>query len=179
MGLQIMPEQEAAQAPVVVTQTKVLFSWRAYCRPFKKRNKEFFTTVLAVAFLLSVIFFTIGGWLPIVVIVSLVFLVYVLSTVSPEEVEHKITNRGVVFAGRTYFWEELTRFWLTERFGSQLVVIETVRLPGRIEFVINPDDREKIKEIMGEHLLYEEATPTFLDRAASWFSKRIPLEVEK
>ncbi|MBI2590959.1 MAG: hypothetical protein HYW33_03765 [Candidatus Blackburnbacteria bacterium] len=172
-----MPEQDlAAPAPTVVTQTKELFSWHAYARPFKKRNREFFTTVLAVAFLLAVIFFTIGGVLPVVVIISLVFLVYVLSTIAPEQAEHKITTRGMVFAGKTYFWEELTRFWMAERFGSELLIVETTRLPGRIEFVINLEDKEKVKEIMQEYLTNEEAAPTFLDKAASWLSRRIPLE---
>ena len=166
----------AVPVPTVVVQTKELFSWHAYARPFKKRNREFFTTILAVAFLLSVIFFTIGGVLPVVVIISLVFLVYVLSSVAPEQVEHKITTRGVVFVGKTYLWEELTRFWMAERFGSELLIVETTRLPGRIEFVIGSEDREKIKEIMQEYLVNEEAAPTFLDKAASWLSKRIPLE---
>lgn len=178
-----MPEESVSANPIepggfprVISPVKELFSWHAPVRPFKKRNKEFFTTVLAVAFLLSVIFFTIGGILPVIVIVSLVFLVYVLSTVSPAEVEHKITSRGLVFAGKTYHWEELTRFWMTERFGNQLLIAETTRFPARIEFVVNPSQKEKVKELMEEHLLYEEAAPTFLDKAASWLSRRVPLE---
>lgn len=150
--------------------------WTAPVRPFKKRNKEFFTTVLAVAFLTAVIFFVIGSWLPVIVIASLVFLVYVLSTIAPEAVEHKITSRGLSFAGKTYFWNELTRFWLTSRFGSELLVVETYRLPGRLEFVINQEDKEKIHQILQDKLPYEVASPTFLDKAASWLSRRVPLE---
>ncbi|MEK7521357.1 MAG: hypothetical protein AAB599_00960 [Patescibacteria group bacterium] len=171
-----MPVQTGLHTAQIISPSRDLFVWHAPVRPFKKRNKEFFTTVLAVAFLTAVIFFVIGGWLPVIVIASLVFLVYVLSTIAPEEVEHKITSRGVSFAGKSYLWEELTRFWLTTRFGSELLVIETYRLPGRLEFVIQTEDKEKLKLLLQDRLPYEEASPTFLDKAASWLSKRVPLE---
>ena len=165
-----------AQTAQIISPSKDLFVWRSPVRPFKKRNKEFFTTVAAVAFLTAVIFFVIGGFLPVLVIISLVFLVYVLSSIAPEDVEHKITSRGVSFAGKSYFWGELTRFWITQRFGSELLVVETYRLPGRLEFVINPEDKEKIRQVLQDRLPYEEASPTFLDKAASWLSRRVPLE---
>ncbi|OGY10068.1 MAG: hypothetical protein A2700_02215 [Candidatus Blackburnbacteria bacterium RIFCSPHIGHO2_01_FULL_44_64] len=170
------PGSETRKTPTVIGSAKELFSWQAHVRPFKKRNKEFFTTVLAVAFLVGVIFFTIGGILPVIVIISLVFLVYTLSTVSPEEVEHKITTKGIIFAGKAYFWDELIRFWFTERFGNQLLVVEAIRMPWRLEFVINPEDKDKIRQVLEEYIVYEEAAPGFLDKSASWLSKRIPLE---
>ena len=171
-----MPARETQGTAQLISPTKDLFVWQAPVRPFKKRNKEFFTTVFAVAFLTAVIFFVIGGLLPVVVIASLVFLVYVLSTIAPETVEHKIISRGISFAGKTYFWDQLTRFWTTQRFGSELLVVETIRLPGRLEFVINAEDKDKLRQLLSLKLPYEEASPTFLDKAASWLSKRVPLE---
>lgn len=155
---------------------KVLYSWTAPARPFKKRDKEFFTTVLAIAFLVSLIMFFLEGALPVAVIISVVFLVYVLSTVPPEAVEHKITNRGIYFAGRKKGWEELLRFWLTKRFDNELLILEGTGLPGRIEMVINGEDRERIRTELGKYIDYEEAEPNFLDKAASWLSSKIPLE---
>ena len=93
-----------------------------------------------------------------------------------ETVEHKIISRGISFAGKTYFWDQLTRFWTTQRFGSELLVVETIRLPGRLEFVINAEDKDKLRQLLSLKLPYEEASPTFLDKAASWLSKRVPLE---
>ncbi|MBI2267951.1 MAG: hypothetical protein HYU80_00705 [Candidatus Blackburnbacteria bacterium] len=156
--------------------TKELFSWKAPVRPFKRRNKEFFTTVLAIALLLSIIFFTISGIMPVIVIFSLVFLVYILSTISPEEVEHKITNKGVVFAGKQYYWTDLLRFWFVERFGSSLLVLETTKLPGRLEMVVDPQEKEKIKGLLVGHIDLEEAAPSFMDKTAAWLSRRVPLD---
>lgn len=157
-------------------EEKVLFSWRASERPFKKRDKSFFTTIIAVAFLVSVILFFIEGPFPVAVVIAIVFLVYVFSTVKPEEVEHKITSRAVYFAGNKHFWDEFTRFWITRRFDNELLVLESVFFPGRIEMVISPSDKEKLRGIVEKYIPYEEAEPTFLDKSASWLSKRVSLE---
>lgn len=169
-----MEEDQTQSAPV--QKEKVLFSWKAPARPFKRRDKEFFTTVLALAFLIGLILFFVEGILPVAVVMALVFLIYVLSTVAPEEVEHNITSKGVVFAGKKYKWGELVRFWFTTRFGSELLVFESVQVPNRVEMVIQGTDKERIKDAVEDYLVYEEAAPNFLDKAAGWFSKQVPLE---
>jgi hypothetical protein len=155
---------------------EILYTWQAPLRPFKKRDKEFFTTVIAIAVLMSLILFFIEGLLPVVVIFAIVFLVYVLSTVPPEEIEHKITNKGVFFAGNRYEWDDLKRFWFAHRFGTELLVIDALRAPWRIEMVIGEGDKKKIQDTLEKHLLFEEASPSFLDKAAVWLSRRVNLE---
>lgn len=167
---------EAARGPLKTRKETIFLSWRAPVRPFKKRGKEFLTTVAMIAFLTSVIFYFIEGILPVIVIVALVFLVWVFATFQPEEVEHKISNRGVVFAGKLYRWGDLVRFWFAKRLSSELFVVETVQMPGRLELVINPEDKAKIREAVEEYVPYEEAPPNFLDKSASWLAKRLPLE---
>ncbi|HBL51965.1 MAG TPA: hypothetical protein DDZ05_01945 [Candidatus Blackburnbacteria bacterium] len=155
---------------------KVVFSWTVPARPFKKRDREFFTTVLAIAFLVGLILFFLDGPLPLLVIIALVFLVYVLSTVPPEEVEHSITNKGIIAAGQRHDWFNLRRFWFTNRFGAHLLVVESRGFPGRIETVVLEKDEEKIKKELTSHLPFEEVAPSFLDKSAAWLSKRIPFE---
>lgn len=173
-------EEVASNEPRVVQheEEKDLFSWKAPARPFKKRDKEFFTTIAAIGVLMGLILFFMEGFLPVLVIVALVFLVYVLSTVPPDEVEHKITNRGVYFSNRLNPWFELRRFWFTSRFGSDLLVVETLRMPGRIEFVIQTKDQEAIKKHLSEYILFEQAAPNVLDKAASWLGKRVNLDTK-
>lgn len=173
-------EEETLVEPRVVQheEEKELFSWKAPARPFKKRDKEFFTTVAAIGLLMGLILFFTGGFLPVAVIIALVFLVYVLSTVPPEEVEHKITTRGVYFAGKQNPFIELRRFWFTHRFGSDLLVLETMRLPGRLEFVVEKKDEGIIKKHLSEYILFEEAAPNVLDKAANWLGKRVNLDTK-
>lgn len=155
---------------------EILYSWEAPVRPFKKRNREFFTTVLTVAGLVGLILFFIDGIFPLLVIGALVFLVYVFSTIAPENVIHQITNRGIIFGGSRTYWDEVVRFWFTSRFGSELLVFDTTKVMSRVEMVINPEEREKIQKILEDYVPFEEAAPNFMDKAATWLSKRVPLE---
>ena len=166
-----MPAQEQKKQNLA---EKELFSWRAPSRPFKKRDREFWVSVMAIAAISGFIFYIIEGLMPVLLIVALVFLFYILSTVKPEEIEYKITSKGVRIADRRTDWGVLTRFWFSERLGSSLLVFEMLTLPGRLEFVINAEDKDAIRKAALNHLPEEEAPPTNLDRAANWFSQKLP-----
>lgn len=166
--------KEVVSAPVKKEVEKELFSWTGPARPFKRRNRRFYITLIAIASVVGLILFLVEGFMPVILIVSLVFLFYVLNTVEPENVEYKITNKGVKVGDRLTSWEQFIRYWFTKRFDSELLVIEMVTLPGRMELVVNPEDKKKIKEILSTYLVEEEASPSFLDKAAVWISKKMP-----
>jgi len=175
-------ENQVPQGPmevaVVKGEEKILMAWKGPVRPFKKRGKEFFSTVLAVAVLLSIIFFFIEGVMPVIVIAAVVFLVYILSTVAPEEVEYKITNRGVKIGEKDYPWGVMLRFFFTSRWGTELLVVEMPGVfPGRLEMVLAGGvDKEKLKKVMNDYLPLEKTPPGWVDKAAGWLSERVPLE---
>ncbi|MFZ5365856.1 MAG: DUF5673 domain-containing protein [Patescibacteria group bacterium] len=161
-----------------VREVKTLLSWKAPIRPFKTRNREFWTTVGSIAFLLAVILLFIKEWLLIVVIAALIFVYYVLSSVPPEEIEHQITNRGVRFASKEYLWEEISQYWISEKWGQKILNLETkFRFPGRLELLFKVGDEGKIREILKKYLPEETPPPSFLDRASSWLAKKVPLEI--
>jgi len=156
-----------------------LLKWTAPERPFKKRDKEFFTTVAAIAVLLAIIFLFIKEWMAIGVIASLVFVGYVLATVEPEKTEHEITTRGVVTGGRLYKWEELRGFWFSEKWKSQLLNIDTnIRFPGRLMMLLSTAKQTEIKKILEKYVQFEEPEETFMDRSAKWLQEKVPLEKE-
>ena len=151
-----------------------LVTWTAAARPFKRRDREFYITILAIAGIVGLILFLVEGFMPVVLLVSLIFLFYVLSTVEPERVEYKITNKGVKVAGKLTAWRVLTRYWFSRRFDSELLIFEEVTIPGRMETVLDPAKKEEIKKALTPYLKEEEAPPSFLDKAANWFSKKLP-----
>jgi len=175
--------KDSSEVPVEVVpvkQIKILFSWRAPLRPYKKRDKNFWTTVLAMVFLFCLILFFVKEWLLIASIISLTFFYYVLSVIPPEEIEYKITTKGISFAERSYDWDYLWRFWFSDKYNDRLLNIDTrLDLPGRLSFVIKKEDERKIREIMEKYLIYEEAPPTFYDKVSAWLAKKIPLELEE
>jgi len=109
-------------------------------------------------------------------VVSIVFLIYVLSTVPPENIEHRITNLGIDSAGHFYRWEELAEFWFEEQWGQGMLIIK-LQLSTRIIILLGNEDKGKIRELLVDHIPYRE-TPekSWVDNAASWISKKVPLE---
>lgn len=159
-----------------IEKEEILFTWKAPSRPFKRRDREFWVTVIAIAAIGGLILFLIEGVMPVVLIISVIFLFYVLSTVEPEMVEYAITNKGVKIANKTTDWGLLTRFWFTRRFDSHLLVFEMVVLPGRLELVADEKDQEKLTKVISEYVLNEEAPPLGLDKAANYLANKLPLK---
>ena len=166
-----MPAEESPKEKV---PAKDLVVWVAPARPFKRRNKDFYVTVIAMAAVTGLVLFLIEGWLPVILVISLVFLFYVLSTVEPENIEYKITDQGIKIAGKLTTWDIMGRFWFTKRLDNNLLVIETKVLPGRLELVINENIKDQIKKELEKYLVHEEIPASNLDKAANWFSKKMP-----
>jgi len=168
-----------SQKPRKPVPTKVLLSWKAPARPFKKRDREYFTTIGAIVFLVAVILVFLKEWLLIAVVVSLMFVAYVLATVPPEIVEHTITNKGVETGGKLYKWEELKRFWFSKKWKDTVLNIETEKsFPGRLLLVVPEVERKRVEETLAKYLEMEAPEPTFMDKAAKWLSEKVPLESE-
>ena len=56
-------------------------------------------------------------------VLSIVFLIYVLSTVPQRRLSTEITNLGIESAGHFYRWEELVEFWMEEQWGQYILVL--------------------------------------------------------
>jgi len=153
---------------------KLLFSWTAPARPFKRRDMDFWKTIIIITIIVGLILFFAEGFMPVILIISVIFLYYILSTVEPESIDYKITTKGLKMADKLNPWDNLGRFWFTKRFNDQLVVFEAYTFGGRLEVVIKPDDKEKIKSVLSKYLLHEEAPLSTIDKATNWFTKKLP-----
>src|SRR3989344_3851621 len=153
---------------------KTLVEWTAPARPFKRRDRDFYITVVAIAGIFGLILFLVEGFLPVILIISLVFLFYVLSTVEPDKISYTITTRGIKIAARRTDWGVMGRFWFTKRFDSQLLVIETAVFPGRLEVEVDPNQKTQIQKAVEKYLTHEEDPASGLDRVANWLGSRLP-----
>lgn len=157
---------------------EILLSWKSPSHPFKKRNRIFYQTVAALTLLLVVIVFFLHEFMLIGVILSIAFVVYVISSVPPVEVEHKVTPIGFENAGRLFHWFELYSFWFEERWGCKILVISTrLPFPAQARAVLRDVSEGKVKEIVGRYLLYLEKPPkSWADNFSDWLNQKIPLE---
>lgn len=158
------------------SEEEVLLSWMSPSRLFKKRDREYFTNIGAIVFLLTVILVFAREFVLIAAVLSIVFLIYVLSTVPPEEVSHRITNLGIESAGHFYRWEELADFWLEEQWGQYMMVFRPYLSPRTI-ILLGDQNHEKVRELVAKHIPFRsEPEKTWVDNAASWLTRKIPLE---
>ncbi|MCL5675748.1 MAG: hypothetical protein M1120_01325 [Patescibacteria group bacterium] len=178
-----MPENKnkPAETPVipqVPKEIKTVMVWKSASRPFKRRDREYFTTIAAIVFLLAVILLFLKEFLLIGVILAFMFVSYVLATVPPEEVDHKITTEGITTGGKSYLWTELKDFYFVQKWGSKILNINTkFKFPGRLIILLGSEEEKRIKEELGKYLSYRESAPiTWMDNAADWLSQRVQLE---
>jgi hypothetical protein len=155
---------------------EVYISWSSPSRLFKKRDKEYYTNVGAIVFLLAIIFAFAREFVLIATVVSLVFLVYVLATVPPEDIKHKITNLGIESGGHFYRWEELVDFWFEDQWGQTKLEIRAYAQP-RLIILLGNESKDTVREAIAKYIPFREVPDkTWVENAATWLSQKVPLE---
>ena len=156
---------------------KIRFEWIAPERAYQKKDRDFWITVISILVLVSVILFFVKEFFLIISLISALFLYYVLSTVPPQDIKYKLTNRGVYFGENRYEWSLFTRFWFKTSLSNEMIHFETIlRFPQQISLVINKEDKDKIKELVVKKLPLIEESPNFVDKLTKWGISKLPLE---
>lgn len=160
-----------------MSENKILAEWSSPARPYKERTREFYTTILSLAFLLGVILLLLKEFLLIGVIMAFAFLSYVLATHKPDNVTHQITETGVVTDNKLYKWEELTQYWVAKQWDQEVVMVKTLKtIPGLLVMVLPTSHKDSVLKSFEGKLLNEKPDDSFVDRASHWLSEKIPLE---
>lgn len=157
-------------------EEKVLYAWKSVERPFKKWGKEFYSTVIVLAVLVSIIFFFIEGLMPVLVIWAVVFMAWAISKTEPVTREHKITSKGIRTGGTLYRWETMWVYWLEEKWDKKLLRVLLNKFPGQLVLVYDKNEEKKIKKAMSRFLRLEKPEATWTDRVVKWFGEKVPLE---
>lgn len=161
-----------------IQKNYVLVEWEAPARIYKKRGREYFSTIAAIVFLLTIILLILREFLLIGVVLTLAFFTYVLATVEPPKVKNQLTKKGIRIFKSFFRWEELTAYWIEFKYGYAIIHITMpLRLPGRVILLVEKGRVEKIVEVLSDKLIYYEAPQrNWIDRAANWLSHKVRLE---
>lgn len=161
-------------------EERLVLEWDAPSRPFKQRNREYYTTIAIIVFLLCLILFFAGQFLVIAVVLSLGFVSYVLASVPPDLIHISITTFGVHAGDQVFYWQELGRFWFSKKYGADLLHIETSRaLPAQLTLLLGDKSLDEVKKSMLKYSVFEKPRPTWIDNAAKWMQDKFPLEKEE
>jgi len=176
---------QAGQTSAVKPASNVItyLEWQAPGRPFEKRGKQYFSTVILIALLVEVClgFFFIIFWPLMLLVASLVFLVFVLAKVPPTDFHYKLSSEGVRVEDHFYLWQELYDFYFKRRSGIDVVHVRTKAFfPGELTLSIAPNSKEQVKTILIRFLPYREyVKPTFTEKAGNWLASSFPLDNSK
>ncbi len=157
---------------------KPLLSWHAPSRPFRKKDRSYYTTIAILLILISMISLLAGEKLLIVVILSLGFMVYVLNFIPPHDEEYKLSTQGVTIGDNFFHWEQLDSFWINEKDNYKMLNILTrYGLPGVLVLPIGDLNEEEIKRAVARFLPFHEIAPkSFIDKWSEKLQKHFPLE---
>jgi hypothetical protein len=160
---------------------RTLLSWSGPGRPYKKRSRQFFMTVILLAFLLEVIAFLFGQYPLMLVILCLVFLSFSFVLVPPKNFHYRISSEGITIEDHFYLWQELYDFYFKKREGVDILHIGThALLPGELVIPLGDITREHVRSILLPYLPYREVIRSnFMEKSGSWLVKNFPLENTK
>lgn len=148
-----------------------LFVWEAASHPLSQYPKGLFAFFGLVAVFVSVLFILFQEWLAVLVTWAAYFLFFALSRVTPQPVTHKITTQGIVSMNHSYLWEELGPFWFTVRAEEVILHLAHRGVFGQLVILVNPLDREKIRDILVKYLPFIEVPEkSVTDKLSDWLA---------
>lgn len=171
---------EAAFDPMLdyYDPVRPLVSWKAPSRPYRKKERSYYTTVALLIILVSLIAFFWGERLLIGALLALGFLVYVLNFTPPGEIEYKISTQGIIIGDHFYHWEELDSFWFSQKEGQNILnVLTKFRFPGLLMMVMGDTPQDELQRVVARYLPFHEIAPkSTLEKWSESLQKHFPLE---
>lgn len=157
---------------------RTLLSWNAPGRPFKKKGRQFYSSILLLLFFFEVILFLFGQYGLMAVLLALAFLSVALAVVPPHDFHYKITTEGIKVEDYFYIWSELYDFYFKRVDGDDVLILRTqALLPGELKISMGDLTRDHVRRVLVQFLPYREfVAPTFMEKSADWLSSNFPLE---
>lgn len=159
-------------------EIKTLLSWEASARPFRPKDRSYYTTIAVLVILLILIALLAREFLLIGVLLSLTFVAYVLAFIPPNNVKYKISTQGITIGDHFYFWHELDSFWFKEKESHKVLFVQTrLRFPGQLMLVLGDQQEEEIKKAVARFLPFHEIPQSsLLEKWSESLQKHFPLE---
>ena len=173
-----MPKESFTPKMGETEEIRTLLDWEAPARPFRKKDRSYYTTLAIIVILLCLILLLAREFLLIATLLSLTFVSYVLAFVPPHRINYKISTQGITIGEDFYFWHFLDSFWFKEKEGYKVVHIQTrFRFPAQLMLVLDGVNEEKIKKIMSRFLpFFEKPYKSLMEKWSESLQKNFPLE---
>lgn len=143
-------------------EKKILLSWEADSRPHTADVSEqrMTRTYTVIGVVIALVLIILQEFFLLLLIGSMLFVRYVLAKVPPEKINYTLSTHGITIGPETYYWKELLQYFFLDGVGEHVVAvdIEGAAMP-RLFISFHPKDKQAIKEILDQHLIYIETPP--------------------
>ena len=172
------PQEQFTPKMMEAGEVETLLSWEGPSRPFRKKDRSFYTTLAIIVTLLVLILFLASEFLLIGTILALTFVSYVLAFIPPNRVKYKVSTQGITIGEDFYFWHFLDSFWFKDKEGSKVLHIQTLfRFPAQLMLVLEGIEEEKVKKTVARFLPFHESPhKSMMEKWSEGLQKHFPLE---
>ena len=154
------------------------FSWRSKRRPYKKKGRQVFVTLLLILILVGIILIFLRQFYFLAALFSVFFVYWALNITEPGEVEYKVDNQGIWVGNQLYEWGRLGNFWCQEQDNYHLCYFKDYRsflghviLTAQDKVIIN-----KLKQTLKLKLTEKKPEDNFVDKLIRWTQTKVDLE---
>lgn len=156
-------------------EAKSIVFWKSPARIFKARSERYFVKIAVYGLVLILASIAIGEFALVGVIISLIFVVYVLAKAEPEVIEHRINSMGIVTGGKPFLWDELDSFWFDKKGDDRLLMVQTdIRFPTRLIIILTTVSERTLLDLLEKHLHFHHApVHTMFDKWAQYLQQRV------
>ena len=161
---------------------KVLMTWEAVPEtPKTSLDPRYQKTFMIIGVVVGALLLIMGEIFLLILIGSIAFFTYAMTRNPLEKFKYELTSHGISVAATFYYWDEMDRFFFTGHYGAENLAVDLREgMPSRLIIAYNPHDKDKIRDIMNEHLPYLEKEPlNFIDRAYKSIYDRFDFEGNK
>lgn len=161
---------------------KVLIAWTAPTRRFEAKNKLWFFGLAVITIAIFVLLVLVNEALLGVLMVSLAFLLFVVSAVRPPLVMHSIHTTGVEIGQKMYLWDDLESFFIDDE--EELLILKTnLSFPSELTLHLEQGKEGEIEDLLLEKLPFIEVRRTdylaMVDGFIAKFVEKLPVKLTK
>lgn len=178
MEAQATAPHQSDTGQVSYPDVHTILAWHAPGRPFRRKGRQFYLSVLLIVFLIEVILFLFSEYILMVAVAALAFLSVALSSIPPNNFHYRISTEGIKVEDHFYIWAELYDFYFKKIEEKDTLIVTTqVLIPGELKIPLGDMSRDSVRRALLHFLPYREIVrPTFMEKSADWLSRNFPLE---
>ena len=158
---------------------QIFMTWEALARsPKKETSLKLSRSLTMTGIVIGLLLVVMQEFIPLLFIVSIIFVNSALAKVPPEKTRYEISNYGITLEEVMYHWKDLVNFYFDTSEGLDVLSVNTrLGFPGRLFITLQKGDKEKIQKYLEERIDFMSGPPqTIFDRGYQKVLGRFDLE---